>query len=232
MREYFIEFLSFEWTRNFLISFFSISLFLFIGKFFNEKQNLIIAKTLSFCLLIVTIVSHYGNIESGQWSLKEHLPLHLCSINSLICIFILFITKNKKLFEFNFYGGVLGGIVAILTPQINDYDGSNLEYMIYYLSHGLIILIPLYLFYYLNYKLRKLSWLRTLIFLDLLMIILIPINRFLKSNYMYVNEPPRVNNPLIIGEWPMYLIYLNMIIFILFGITYLIFTKVLYSKTK
>ena len=104
--------------------------------------------------------------------------------------------------------------------------------MIYYLSHGLIILIPLYLFYYLNYKLRKLSWLRTLIFLDLLMIILIPINRFLQSNYMYVNEPPKVNNPLIIGEWPMYLIYLNMIIFILFGITYLLFTKVLYSKSK
>ena len=132
----------------------------------------------------------------------------------------------------NHAGGVLGGIVAILTPQINDYDGSNLEYMIYYLSHGLIILIPLYLFYYLNYKLRKLSWLRTLIFLDLLMIILIPINRFLQSNYMYVNEPPKVNNPLIIGEWPMYLIYLNIIIFILFGITYLLFTKVLYSKSK
>ena len=232
MNKYFIEFLSFEWTRNFLVTFFCISLFLYVGKFFTKKQNLIIAKIFGCTLLFVTIVSHFSNIDSDQWSFKEHLPLHLCSINGLICIFILFIPKNKNLFEFNFYGGFWGGLIAILTPQINDYDGSYLEYLIYYINHGLIILIPLYLFYYLNFKLRKLSWLRTLIFLDLLMIILIPVNRYLQSNYMYVNEPPKVNNPLIIGEWPLYLIYLNVIIFVLFAITYFIFTKFIFSRTK
>ena len=232
MNEYIIEFLSFEWTRNFITTFFLISFFLFVGKLFNKKQNLIVAKSFSISLLVVTITSHYGNIESNQWSLKEHLPLHLCSINSLICISILFLPKIKSLYEFNFYGGVLGGTVAILTPQINDYDGSNLEYLIYYLSHGLIILIPLYLFYYLNYELRKLSWLRTLFFLNILMIILIPLNKYLQSNYMYVNEPPKVDNPLIIGDWPIYLINLELIIVLLFSITYFIFTKVSLFKPK
>ena len=69
-------------------------------------------------------------------------------------------------------------------------------------------------------------------FLNILGAILIPINRYLQSNYMYVNEPPRVNNPLIIGEWPLYLIYLNLIILMLFAITYFLFKKVLYSRTK
>jgi len=232
MEAYTIEFLSIEWTRNLLIIISFIAFFLFIGKFLSKKQNLIVAKAISFFLLLVTTISHLSNLESGQWSVKEHLPLHLCSINGLICICILFIPKNKNLFEFNFFGGVLGGFVALLTPQINDYDGSILEYSVYYLSHGMIILIPLYLYYYLNYKLRRFSWLKTLFFLNILMAILIPLNSYLDSNYMYVNEPPKVENPLIIGEWPIYLINLELIIILLFAITYFIFTKVSVFKPK
>lgn len=232
MEAYTIEFLSIEWTRNLFIIISFIASFLFIGKFLSSRQNLLVAKTIGFFLLLVTVISHLGNLESGQWSVKEHLPLHLCSINGLICICILFIPKNKKLFEFNFFGGVLGGFVALLTPQINDYDGSILEYSVYYLQHGMIILIPLYLYYYLNYKLRPYSWLMTLIFLNILMAILIPLNSYLGSNYMYVNEPPKVKNPLIIGEWPIYLFNLEIIIIILFAVTYFLFTKISIFKSK
>ena len=34
--------------------------------------------------------------------------------------------------------------MAILTPQINQFDGQLSEYVNYYSSHSLIILIPLY----------------------------------------------------------------------------------------
>ena len=115
--------------------------------------------------------------------------------------------------------------VAILTPQLNAYDGSFSQYIVYYSSHGLIILIPLYLYYYLNFELRKLSWLRALVFLNILTAIFIPLNSYLKSNYMYVNKPPKVDNPLIIGEWPIYIINLEVIILLLFAFTYFIFTK-------
>tara|TARA_B110000444_G_C18851524_1_gene606037 strand:+ start:12385 stop:12537 length:153 start_codon:yes stop_codon:yes gene_type:complete len=43
---------------------------------------------------------------------------------------------------------------------------------------------------------------------------------------MYVNSPPKVNNLLIIGEWPIYLVNLEIIIILLFFITYCVFTKV------
>ena len=177
MDSYTIEFLSNEWIRNTLISVFFISFFVLIGKLLNEKQNIKTARLFSLILLISTLFSHSGNIISNQWTIREHLPLHLCSINSLICILILCIKKNKSLFEFSFYGGIIGGTVAILTPQINDYDGSILEYLVYYMSHSLI------------------------------------------------NRPPKVNNPLIIGEWPYYLIYFEVFILILFLITFWIFKR-------
>ena len=229
--DYTIEFLSIEWIINLVIIFFLASFFLFVGKFFNKNQNLIIAKSLSVFLLLITIFHASYLLIYDIWDVKEHLPLHLCSINGVICCFILFMPKNKSLFEFNFYTGIIGGAVAILTPQLNNYDGSFSQYIVYYLSHGLIILIPLYLYYYLNFELRKLSWLRALVFLNILAAIFIPLNSYLKSNYMYVNEPPKVDNPLIIGEWPIYLINLEVIILLLFAVTYFIFTKISIFKS-
>ncbi len=223
---YTIEFLSNEWITNILISASFIIFFLIIGKCLSHKYNLLIVKLLCFVLFLITIFHFFYLLFLDIWNIKEHLPLHLCSINGIISIFILLIRSNKDLFEFNFYGGVIGGAVAIITPQLNDYDGSLTQYIIYFISHGLIIIIPLYLYYYLNFKLRRLSWLRSVIYLTIIGLIFIPLNSFLKSNYMYVNSPPKVNNLLIIGEWPIYLVNLEIIIILLFFITYCVFTKV------
>ena len=93
---YTIDFLSNEWIKNTLITVFCISFFLFIGKLLNEKQNIKTAKLFSLILLISTLFSHSGNIISNQWTIREHLPLHLCSINSLICILIFCIPKQYQ----------------------------------------------------------------------------------------------------------------------------------------
>ena len=52
----------------------------------------------------------------------------MCGISNLIACFILFLPKNKTLFEFLFYAGIIGAIQAFLTPQINNFDGTNYEY--------------------------------------------------------------------------------------------------------
>ena len=50
--------------------------------------------------------------------------------------------------------------------------------------------------------------------------ITVPINFLLDSNYMYVNAPPEVSNPLVIGEWPYYLLIWEPLVMI---IAYLIY---------
>ena len=69
-------------------------------------------------------------------------------MSTVICCFLPFIKKQKKWFEFVYYTGILGGLMAILTPQINQFDGQLSEYVNYYSSHSLIILIPLYMYMY------------------------------------------------------------------------------------
>ena len=222
---YIIDLLSHEGIRNFSITFLLIIFFLWIGRFINIKNKLVFAKAISIITIIITLANHIIDINNSNWDVYENLPLHLCSISNLIVCFILFLRKNQKLFEFLFYCGFWGGLMAILTAQINDYDGSLFKYIQYYSSHGTIIFMPLFMFYHLGYKLSKFSWLRLLIILNICMAIIIPLNFMIGSNYMYLAEAPNIKNPLVFGDWPFYILNWEFIILILFYITYLLFTQ-------
>ncbi|PDH50355.1 MAG: TIGR02206 family membrane protein [Cryomorphaceae bacterium MED-G14] len=220
-----IEFLSSEWIRNTSFTVLIILLYLLIGKFLKTNDKLKFAKIISIILIITTLTGHSRNIINGYWNISENLPLQLCGISNLIGCFILFIPKNKTLFEFFYYAGIIGAIQAFLTPQINNFDGTNYEYVEYYISHGGILLLPIYMINNLGYELRKFSWLKVLIYLNILLIFIMPLNFKINSNYMYLAYPPNVDNPLIIGEWPYYIMYWEIIIVIFTYTLYVISTR-------
>ena len=222
---YVIEFFSNEWILNTLVSLVVILTLLFIGRILSYNQRLFLAKTIAILLIISTITEHTRNIMNGYWNISENLPLHLCGISNLIACFILFTKKNKVLFEFLFYAGIIGGIQAFLTPQINNFDGSFFEYFSYHFSHGSIIFLPIFMYLYLNYEISKFSWLRVVIYLNMVLAFVMPLNFQIDSNYMYLAYPPNVNNPLILGEWPYYILYWEFIIVIFTYTTYVISTR-------
>ena len=112
-----------------------------------------------------------------------------------------------------------------LTPQINYYDDSLYRYVEYHITHSGIILLPIYMFQYLNYKLRKYSWLKMLLYLNILVAIIMPLNFQIDSNYMYIAYPPEVNNPLIIGDWPYYILFWEVIVLMFTYSLYVISTR-------
>jgi len=222
---YVIDLDSYEGLRNLTITSLYILFFLWIAKSLNIDKKLKVAKMICLMTLFITVLNHVIDINNGNWDIYENLPLHLCSISNLITCFILFIPRSQKLFEFLFYCGLWGGLMAILTAQINDYDGSIFKYLQYYSSHGTIILIPLYMFYHLEYELTKFSWLRVLLILNIFMLIIIPFNFEVGSNYMYLAEAPNIKNPLVFGDWPYYILNWEFFILILFYLSYVLFTR-------
>ena len=225
---YVIEVFSGEWIRNTVLTILFIVSYLFFGKFLGNKNKLIFAKAISIVLIFITITGHTRNIINGYWNPVDNIPLHLCSISNFIACFILFvpkISKESKFFEFLYYAGIIGAFQAFFTPQINNFDGSNYEYIEWYLSHIGIMLLPIYMLKNLGFKLTKFSWLRVVAYLNILLIIVMPINYFIGSNYMYVNGKPEVNNPLIIGEWPIYIFFWEIIIIIFTYTLYVMSTK-------
>ena len=217
---YVVEFMTDEWKTWTLFSLIFISVPLIVARFLNRKQKIQVTYLIGVIMILDFLTENGGYIMSGTWDVQYNLPIQLCGISSLICCVLPFIKKKDKLFQFVYYTGVIGGIMAILTPQMNYFDGSLRYYLNYYVSHSLIIVLPIFMFLHLDLKLPKFSWFKIWIHHNILMAIIMPINFLLDSNYMYVNAAPEVSNPLVIGEWPYYLLIWEPLVMI---ITYLIY---------
>ena len=223
-KTYVIEFFSDEWVINSIITLFGVLVYLFAGKRLPHKKALRFGMLISIVLITTTITGHVRNILNGYWNISDNLPLHLCSISNLIACFILFIPRSNRLFEFLYYAGILGALQALLTPQINNFDGSSYEYLEYYVSHAGILLLPIFMFHNLGYKLTKFSWLKVVLYLNILLLIVMPLNFILDSNYMYLASKPNVSNPFVIGEWPYYILFWDIIIVVFTYTLYFIST--------
>jgi hypothetical integral membrane protein (TIGR02206 family) len=217
---YVVEFMSQEWITWSLFSIVFISIPLILARFLNKSQKRMISYIMGGLLIIDFFAENIGYIASGTWDIQYNLPIHLCGISSLICCILPFIKKKKKLFEFVYYTGIIGGVMAILTPQMNYFDGTIRYYLNFYVSHSLIIALPIFMFLHLDMKLPRLSWFKLWINLNILMAIIMPINFLLGSNYMYVNAPPEVDNPLVIGDWPYYILLWEIFILIIAYMVY------------
>ena len=225
-QNYIIEFMSDEWIRNTLISICLILLIIFLSNnFFNKDQKLKIVKILSLFMIIMTVTDHSRNIMNGLWNVSDNLTLHMCGLTNLIACSVLFTKLNKRVFEFFYFAGIIGGIQAFLTPQINNFDGSTFEYISYHTSHAGIILIPIFLLTNLNYSITKFSWFRVWVYLNIIIAFIIPLNFQIDSNYMYLASPPNVDNPLLIGDWPYYIFFWEIIVILFTYTLYVVSTK-------
>ena len=95
----------------------------------------------------------------------------------------------------------------------------------YYFLHGNIIFAPLYIFFINEMQLSKDSWRSMFLYTQLSIPIVGSINWLLGSNYMYLAEKPVADNPFIIGDWPYYILLLELAVIFHFVIIYFIFKK-------
>ena len=204
-----------EWVRNNLIALISMLSVLALGRFLNKKQNTYVLYAMGLILVFSSIYSPLRSYLIGDWNTSTDLPLHLCGISGLICAILPFLKRKQVLFDFVFYTGIIGGIMSMLTPQMNSYDGSQFAYLEYYVRHSIILVMPIYLLQNYGMELTKKSMIRTFIALNVLLAIIMPFNFYVGGNYMYLAEPPQVKNPLVIGEWPYYVLWFEVFMIVL-----------------
>ena len=221
---YTIKFMSDEWIVNNCAVLVIVVFILGLGRFLSQKQNVRVTYLIGGILFFSSVVTPLRTAFNGHWNIVTDLPFHLCGISGLICSFLPFLKRKQALFDFVFYTGVIGGIMSVLTPQMNGFDGSIFSYLEYYVRHVLIFLLPLYMLQNLNIRPSKYSVFTSFIILNVLLVIIMPLNFYLGSNYMYLAEPPQAENPLIIGVWPYYLLWFELFIIILMSIFYMLST--------
>ena len=210
MKHIIIDILSPLWWKGILISCTVIPLLLFIFKNQSEFIHKFFMKITGILALLIWIFSVSYEIFNNIWTVQDSLPLHVSWVSFLILI--LFLWKPKQwMFEWSVFIGIPSGFHAVITPELPMGD-SNWLVFYYYFSHIFLLFIPLYLNKIRGYKVRKFAWLNSYLYVQILVLINLPLNFIIDSNYLFLREPPVANNPLLIGEWPWYILVIEIVL--------------------
>lgn len=199
-----------------LISGIIISMILLMFGVFIDKRYF--ARFTALIILIIKIVELcYRNIINGE-QITHLLPLHLCNI-VLIFVIIMMITGSKLLFQPCFYWS-LGAVFALVTPDVTV-PLPNFVTFSFFITHFYILFGVVYAYLYFGYRPTLLGYFSSFVALNVICLIVYFINLELGTNYLFVNRVPDFTSPLsYFGQWPYYIIVVELIYIIL---TYLIY---------
>ncbi len=218
-----IQPLSSTWWIGLLSSIVVISFLLIFYKKKEVEKKAQFLKVLGFSFIIAFLISNSIGIYNGTWNIQDNLPLHLCRISFIISIIVLF-TRKQWMYEWVLFVAIPSGLHSILTPELTK-GVSDWFYFEYYFVHAGLIFVPLFLTIVMGMKTRVDAWWKTILRVQIPVVLIMPFNFLIDSNYMFLKAKPLVDNPLLIGEWPTYTIFLELIMVVHVFIIYKLATK-------
>ena len=154
---------------------------------------------------------------SFTYSIHRSLPLHMCGINIWLVALNCF-WKNRWVNLFTMYMGTVGGLHAILTPQLTVGDAMPVL-VHYYINHGALLFVPIVMNRTYGLRPFKWGWVKVYGLVALSSTLMAGINWSINTafpsevvaNYMYMTEAPKVDNPFVFNElpWPWYVLPLH-----------------------
>ena len=192
---------------------FFVLLNLFLLRFRNASDGTKTAVRwlLALVLLGNEIAWHYWNYLYGKWTIQTMLPLHLCSLLVWTGVFML-MTKNYRVYEFMYFMGIGGAIQALATPGLGIYNFPHFIFFQYFLSHGLIITSAIYMTVVEGFRPTLKSIARVFIWMNLYVLTIYFVNSAIGSNYLMINHKPDTPSLLdLLPEWPLYILYMELI---------------------
>lgn len=176
---------------------------------------------MAFSSIIVELSWHTWKAWLGEWTIAEMLPLHLCSIFVILNSIMLF-TRNYRIYEFSYFLGIGGALQAFLTPDAGVYGLWHFRPIQTLLAHGLIITEGIYMTVVEGYRPHVRSFLNVLIYGNIGMAVVYVINLLVGGNYMFLmHKPPTASLLDVLGPWPWYILSLEAVGFLVFGLLYL-----------
>ena len=159
MKPYPIDILTNEWWLGIIISILIIVFSIFYFKKKKKNTQILFMKAMAIIFLISWFYQLFYELNNQIWSVNDSLPLHLCRISFIICIFN-FWNPKQWMFEWCLFLSIPAGLQAILTPEL-PLGRSNWLLFYYYFSHASIVFVPLYLSIVMNMNPRKKAWIKS-----------------------------------------------------------------------
>ena len=180
----------------------------------SDGTKSVLRWVLALILVVNEVAWHYWNYVHGKWTIQIMLPLHLCSLLVWTGAYML-MTRSYRVYEFMYFMGIAGAVQALATPGIGIYGFPHFVFFQYFLSHGLIITSAIYMTVVEGFRPTLKSILRVVIWMNVYALIIYFINIAIGSNYLMINEKPPSPTLLdLLPEWPIYILYMELIGFL------------------
>ena len=150
-----------------------------------RQKSMLFLKISAVILLINMLIYTFGNMYYGCFDYKEMLPLHLCFIANYMFMYgILF--EKENILKLTILICFIGPIPAILWPNLVS-TIDNFNFWQYVISHHFFLLLSLFSYYALNYKVRRVDYIKTVILLNTMVLAIAPFNKLFNMNYIFTN---------------------------------------------
>ena len=188
-----------------------LNLYLLRFKGADEKTRSRVRWTMAIILWVNEIGWHAWNYAVGRWTIQEMLPLHLCSVLVWTGA-IMLMTKNYHIYEFMYLMGIGGAIQALATPDVGIYGYPHFRFFQTFISHGLIVTSAIYMTVVEGFRPTWKSLWRVFVWVNIYAGIVFLINSAIGSNYLFINrKPPTASLLDVLPDWPIYIIFLELI---------------------
>ena len=191
----------------------------------RKVDSSVVANVVCYLLAATLIVNEIGiwiyraaTVQSFSVFVQSYLPLHICGVALFVVVLVL-LCRNQTLYEIGYFWGIVGTLNAVLTPQLGV-GFPHYRFFQYFIVHGGIVVSVLFVTWGLRMRPTLKGLLRAFLLANLYMVFIAGVNLLLKSNYMFICEPPYTKSPFFFAPWPWYILILDGVALILFFVVY------------
>ena len=201
---------------------FSFFVFRYSKRYLNKKEKEMLLHVMGIFISLTVISFHIYKIVSGKYGIQTDLPLYLCSLLGLI-IPVFTYYKKHWMYEIILFWIIAGTSQAIITPDI-PLGFPSFEFFRYWIVHLGLVVVILFATIVLKFKPTLKSVFKSILALQVYVVLMILINYVLDANYFYLNKKPEAATILdYFGDWPIYIIVGQLLLVPYFLVIYLPF---------
>ncbi|MFQ6607783.1 MAG: TIGR02206 family membrane protein [Fidelibacterota bacterium] len=183
----------------------AVSLPLIAKQYLNNRQQQLLGSTMGWIVTLSYLSWMMLEIFAETFSIKEHLPFHLCRTANLAMPLIMS-RRNYPIFEIIFFWGLSGAFQSMLTPDVT-HGFPHYHFFRYWISHHFMIVALIYAVVVYGMKPTWKSLWKAFIALNLFFLITIPVNLLLQANYFWICGKPETPSLLdYMGPHPWYIL--------------------------
>lgn len=173
----------------------------------GAHAQVVVTQCAGWVLLVLSLAWTGWGMLPVNWTIEQSLPLHFSDVLRVVTAIAL-ILRSRWALAISFYWGLTLNLQSLLTPNLTYSDHPGLEFVVYWVLHITVFVVPLVFVWGLGYRP---GW-RDFGFgygaAVLWAAAASVVNALLETNYGFLSERPPGPSVLdLLGPWPIYILW-------------------------